>query len=247
MIKRFLFVWLLLLISISCSAQTHVRGAVGTATSTTTLTVTLGGAPGLHDLVVGSVELPITGDVLTGACTDSNSNAYTTSVNSPSTFQTGAGKSYMVYLASAPSNATAVINCPITRDNSNTSVAWFDQFTGGTFAFDKDAKNNSSVAGTTINTPTITPTNAGELCYSGAAAGGTISAPAPGATLGVWTGAAGAITSGDMSEYILSHAASNFAVQYTQSSGTWSAMAACFTFSASGGATVVRRHSPGVF
>jgi hypothetical protein len=125
---------------------------------------------------------------------------------------------------------TATINSPGTTVN-----VWADEFvvSGGTASFDKDAAASSSTAGTTINTPSITPTNSGSLLYSCAAAGGTISAPSAGGTLGSWTGAAGAITNGDMSEYDLS-ASSATAVDYTQSSGTWSAMAMAFFITASG-------------
>ena len=56
---------------------------------------------------------------------------------------------------------------------------------------------------------------------------GDISAPTAGATLGSWTGAGGAITAGNMSEYDL-NANGTTGVQFTSSPTTWAAMAMAF-------------------
>lgn len=130
----------------------------------------------------------------------------------------------LFYLLSAPANANATITCSGTGIVSN--GMWVDEFSySGTSHFDKDAIATGT--GTTVNTPTITPTNANSLLYSGAGEAATITAPTAGATLGVWTGSAGAIVNGNMAEYDLS-ATSNTAVQYTTTSGAWTAIVAAF-------------------
>ena len=162
---------------------------------------------------------------------DSNNNSYTVTTNSPSTVQSGAGQCWSAYLLSAPANASATITASWTT--TATTPMFADEFScsGCTIAFDKDAKANSSVAGTTINTPSITPTNSSELLYAGAAAGGTISAVGS-----PWTQNADIVRNGDWAEYDLS-ATGATSVNFTQSSGTWSAMAMAFTVTASGGCT----------
>jgi hypothetical protein len=208
---------------------THVQGKVAATAgsgSPTTLAVVLNAAPTAGNLVCVAF---CPGVSVTGLTVkDANNNSYTVTPLSPSTFQTGCGQVWLAYLLSAPANASATINLSWTT-TAQTAPAWVDEFsfTGGSAAFDLDVANNTGVAGTTINTPSITPAGAGELLFAGAAAGGTISAPVAGgaSTNGVWTGAAGAITSGDMAEYRLSSSSGATAVNYTQSSGAWSGMA----------------------
>lgn len=211
----------------------HVQGTSHSAGgSASAVSATLGAAPTLGNLVC--VALVTATAVTALSVKDANNNVYTVTTNSPSTVQSGAGQVWLAYLLSAPSNASAVINLTWTTA-TNPPIVWADEFSisGGTCAFDKDAKNNSAASSTTISTPTITPIGAGELLYSGAAAGGAITAPTAGAVSGSWTGSAGAITNGDMAEYILSSGTGAIAVHYIQSSGTWSAMAMAFSITAS--------------
>lgn len=210
---------------------THIQGISNNGIGVTTLALTLGSNPTAGNIVcVGFCP----GAAVTAfTCKDSNNNSYTVTPNSPSTNISGAGQVWLAYLLSAPANATKSLTLAWTTTAG--VAAWADEFhvSGGTAAFDKDIAAGTSTAGTTINTPSISPTGAGELLFAAASAGGSISAPASGATLGVWTGSGGAITTGDMAEYDLS-AGSATAVQFTQSSGGWSAMAMAFSFTASG-------------
>jgi hypothetical protein len=219
-------------------AFTHIQGNSHNATGVTTLNVVLGGAPTLGNLVCVTFS-PGGSTISSLAIKDSNNNSYAISGNSPSTFISGAGQIYMAYLLSAPANASATITATWTTVTS--AAMWADEFhyTGGTCSFDIDIAASTASSAVTINTPSITPAGAGELLYSGAAAGGTISAPVAGgsSTNGIWTGSDGAIAAGDMAEYILSSASGATAVNYTQSSGAWSAMAMAFILTASGGVT----------
>jgi hypothetical protein len=155
---------------------------------------------------------------------DGNSNSYTVTPDSPSTYEGTAGQVWLFYLLSAPANASATITASWTTSVSCAIFA--SEFSySGTASYDIDAAAYTGTAGTTINTPSITGAGSGELLYSAAAAGGNVSAPTAGNTLGGWTGAGINATSGDAAEYILSSSGSSTAVDYTQSSGTWSAMA----------------------
>lgn len=158
---------------------------------------------------------------------DSNNNSYTITPHSPSAIQTGAGQTWLAYLLSAPANATSALTASWTT--TATTALFADEFSvsGGTATFDTDIAASSGVAGTAINTPTITPAGAGELLFAGSAAGGTIStANSP------WTQTAGVVRNGDWAEYDLS-AGSATAVNFTQTSGKWSAMAMAFLISSS--------------
>lgn len=189
-----------------------------------TINVVLGAAPAQHSIVVVAFALGSTGGTLTGV-KDSNNNVYTITSGSPSTFQSGAGQIWLAYLLDAPSNATATITGTFTGAQGFGAASWAVNFTvsGGTIAFDKDAKNNSST-GTTINTPSITPTKANSLLYAACAVGGTVStANSP------WT--LGTVETGDADAYDLSAPASATTVNWTQSGGAgWSAMSMAISF-----------------
>lgn len=205
-------------------AFSQVQGAAGSASATTSMTITLTSNPTLGDLVCVAVTPAVAVTAMT--CKDSNNNSYTATPSSPSTIETGAGQVWLFYLLSAPSNATKTLTVAWTT--SSDAGGWADEFSYGTqtCTFDKDA-SGVGTTGTTINLPSITPTNSGSLLYAAAAAGGTISAPTANATLGSWTGSGGAITDGDMAEYDL-NASGATAVQFTQTSGNWSALAMAF-------------------
>lgn len=191
-------------------------------------------------IVLGSVPTP--GNLVCLACCpnanvsgltvqDSNSNNYTVTPNSPSTFQGSAGETWLAYLLNAPANVSDTITVSWTGSATTPVFAGEFSTTGGTGAFDIDIGAFSNTSNATISTPTITPTGVHELLYAGAAAGGTINAVGGG-----WTAIEGIVRDGDWAEYILD-ASSATAVNFTQTSGTWSSMAMAFSFTPSGGAT----------
>jgi len=197
------------------------------------MSVTLGSNPTQGNLVCVAIDQPMSGQTVT--VKDANNNTYQVTTNSPSPFTSGVGNVFLAYLLSAPANASKIVNITFGTTLTNNADAWAEEFSvsGGSATFDKDATGTGS-SGTTVNTPSITPTNAGSLLYAAAAVAGSISAPAAGGTLGVWTGAAGGISSqtGDDAEYDLSTSSAT-AVDFTQSSGAWSAMAMAFYIAAS--------------
>lgn len=196
----------------------HLRGNVTAVASGTSGTVTLSGAPKTGSLVIVGVQVNTTN--ITGlSVKDSNNNVYTITPNSQ-------GQAWIAYLLSAPANATATIN--LTWTTTTSLDVWSDEFLcSGPCLFDQDAYSAGGPA-STINTPSITPQNGNSLLYACATSKSNITAPVARAILGVWTGAAGAITAGNMSEYVLS-ATSATAVQFTQDSSVgWECIEAAF-------------------
>jgi hypothetical protein len=235
--KSFLSLLLLLFCGTAQATFTHVQGAGHTLLSGTytTVSVTLGAAPTTGNLVV--VGLSVFDSSNLGAPSaltvqDSNNNSYVVTPNSPSAYITdGSGhyvNSWLAYLLSAPSNASATITATWTT-NVNVPAIFAEEFsyTGGSCVFDTDVSASNTTPGTTINTPSITPTNAGSLLYSVGSTLGSLTAPAAAGTLGGWTGGAGNFKDGVAVEYILSGSGAH-AVDYTGSSAGWSAMAMSF-------------------
>lgn len=212
-------------------AFTHVQGnSVNQTSAVLTFNLVLANNPAQGNLVCVALMISNAG-ITSLTCVDGNGNAYTQSPNSPSFLLGGAAEVYLFYLLKAPANASKTIT--FTWATTTTAPqAWADEFsinTAGSIVFDKDIVSPSAQGPNgTINTPTITPTNANSLLYAAAATTGTITAPTAGAMLGSWTGSGGAIQNGNMAEYDLS-ASSGTAVQFTQSSSnTWSAAAMAF-------------------
>ena len=207
----------------------HVQGGEADGNSVTTVQVVLGANPTLGNIVC--IGFGTSAAVSSLVIKDSNGNTYTVTPNSPE--NSAGGLVYLAYLLSAPANANKTITA--TWTTSVFASIWADEFSvsGGTAAFDKDAKGTGS--GTTVNLPSITPAGAGELLYSCMGnSGSTITAPTAGgaSTNGVWTGAAGGISTngqGGDAEYDLNASAAT-PVNYTQTSATWSAMAMAFIF-----------------
>jgi hypothetical protein len=141
---------------------------------------------------------------------DANSNAYTFSPKSPLTgtgFLAG-GKVYNAYILVAPSNISATNTLAWTGSGGGQlTVAEFD-VTGMSHApvFDTDAVSatNATASGTSIATPTITPSNTNELLFAYTGNATAPVAPVLGATLGGWTGAGIDTPFADATEYILS-------------------------------------------
>lgn len=218
----------------------HIQGnsSISTGAGIVTNSVTLGAAPRLGDLVCVAVITDSGNNTSQTAMTvkDSNNNSYTVTPGSPSTALTGGGQVWLAYLLSAPANATAVINAAWTGATTSTEM-WADEFSpnSGIIAFDKDAKVTNNTPGTTINTPSITPATAGELLFACAASSGIITAPTANGTLGAWTGSGGGVQNGDMAEYDLAASVAQ-AVNFTQNSSSWAAMAMAFSITAVGSA-----------
>jgi parallel beta-helix repeat protein len=207
---------------------THVQGTSHYTATGTAGSVTLTNNPTTGNLVVVAIKFY---DSISGlSVKDSNNNVYTlVPDNSPSSY---VGPVWMAYLLSAPANASKIINA--TWTNSVYSVVWGDEFhpaTGTSITYDRDAQAQSGGPSTTPNTPTITPSTAGSLLYSGLSnsVSGT-NAPAANGTLGVWTGSGGGPNTSHPgnAEYVLA-ATGATAVNYTTGSGVWSALVAAFT------------------
>ena len=223
----------------------HVQGAGSYSGSLITSTsASLGTAPASGDWVCVSLILINTSGTAPSsvAIKDSNSNNYTISPNSPSTGSSG-GYYVWIYLAylKAPANASSSISASWTT--SCYVGFWIDDFsiTGGTSSFDKDVAGTLETASSGSATlPSITPSASGELLYSaGVDVTNYYTAPAAGATLGGWTGAALALqNSGDdgSAEYILSSTGSATGTDYTceGSSDAYLNAIMAFTFTASG-------------
>lgn len=208
---------------------THVQGAMTHTAGAQDIVVTLGANPTTGNLVcVGIYSTHVTPTPATFTVTDGSGNVYTVTPKSPFTDTTVPGTVSLFYLLFAPSNASQTINVHCVQGGVTFS-AWAEEFgvTGGVALFDLDV-GGKGPGGTTINLPIITPTNSNSLLWSTTVCNGTITAPTAGGTLGVWTGAAGGVSSGNMSEYDLSSAAGSTVVQYTQNNTLWAGMAMSF-------------------
>jgi hypothetical protein len=196
--------------------------------TTSPLTWTLGqGNPNTGDVVVFACANNATGGVTGVTIADSNSNNYT----AVSSYTANSYTIYPFYLVE-PSNATSSIT--ITWTGSGHIYCRTGEFipSGGTASLDAgcSALTGSGTTGTTINSPSP-DCPAGDLMWADAV-GGALSAPVSGATAGGWTGpdtAAG----NSLEEYILSASGSGTAVDFTQTSGTWAAVAMGFKITAS--------------
>lgn len=181
--------------------------------------------PTAGDLVCIAI-LPQQNTLLSLTVKDGNNNSYQVTPNSPAS-QSGAGWVYLAYLLTAPANANKTITCSWTH--GVTLQIFADEFTpSGPVVFDKDIAGVGTT-GTTVNSPSINPAYAGSLLYSAAITVNSMSsANSP------WT-ASTAVSSTDFSNgfaasYDLS-ASANTAVNYTQTSGAWAAMAMAFYIS----------------
>jgi len=226
-------------------AWTEVQGKFAyTSTSSggapTSISITLNSAPVAGHLVcVGmEVDFALTITLTNLLIKDSNNNPYTITPTSPLVNATVAPKIYIFlgYLV-APANASATINASWTLVNNSAggeATIFVEEFvlpTGTAYPLlDKDSAGTGTT-GTTINTPSITPANSGELLFAYSIAYSVITAPTAGGSLGGWTGSAAGIepNSGSMAEYILNSGTSSTAVDFTQTtSDGWSCMAMGF-------------------
>lgn len=192
-------------------AFTHIQGGATTVATVQTASLVLGSAPKQGNLVC--VAFNINGAITNVSVVDGNSNSYTPSTQSP--YIMAPNHVYLWYLLSAPANASATIKVSWTTAHSIGMFA--DEFNPGvglTSLFDLDWIATGTGV-TTVSSPTLIPTYANSLGYAFNAVGTTH--PVAGATLGSWTGSAGAIQNGGMAEYDLSITGSQ-AVDFTVSS-----------------------------
>lgn len=189
-------------------AFSHVQGGgIDKSSSVSTATITLTSNPVQGNVVVVGVALDAGSSGFTGITVkDSNNNSYTKTPSSPLNLGATNAQAALFYLI-APSNATKTITISWTGATT-TGDFWADEFSGGgsNIIFDKDNHTSSVFGTTTINLPALVTTGTNELLYAIAFPGGSISAPAAGATLGIWTGSSfgpSATTGGD-TEYLLS-------------------------------------------
>jgi hypothetical protein len=239
----------------------HVQGAMAQVTSGWTsspFTLTLAGNPAQGDLVV--VAFATVGCTNGGpspvTIKDAGGNSFTV-ISTPATLSqavssgicsgsTAYGNLWLGYLLSAPANASRTISVSWASGQTLGDV-WADEFnpSGGSVTFDSSSGVSSGTAsGTAISAPSITPSLPNELLYSAAVppelapptgSACAMTAPAAGATLGVWTGGAGGIPpitgyeSGGAAEYDLNSSGST-AVDFTNqcSSVKYAAIVAAF-------------------
>jgi hypothetical protein len=149
-------------------AFTYVNGNSISASSTPTVTVTVTGAvPVQGDLLIASAMVIQNSGTFpaTLSVKDSNGNAYTLSPSSPATGGATNKVMYMAYLV-APSSVTTAVTFTFSTSIS-TAYCCVEHFSpnGGVVAFDKDSAA-ANQSGTTINGPSLTPSQSGELLYT---------------------------------------------------------------------------------
>jgi hypothetical protein len=227
---------------------TRSCGAKGSVTSGTSFTITLGCTPTAGDLVPLIVNTGGTATSLTAK--DSNNNSFTLTPHSPAV-NVSSGKSWALYLLPAPANATSSITVSWTGTDVGAGWAEVISITGGAAGFDNDATTSTTGSGNTLNSSSTTPAGSDEFLMAAAnEANGPITAPAAGATLGVWTGAQGGIDAGltdSDAEFDLSASVAT-AVQFTDSTSNdqYCAIVMAFTFTASSaGAPSLVSHASG--
>lgn len=199
---------------------THIQGtSTGNSTPATSIVLTLGAAPTTGNTVWMAVLFYAASGTTLTSVQDSNSNSYTITPNSPSTFDATAGQIWLVYLNNAPANATTTITATFGATYVAAAI-WGDEFARGTGTgtFDNDAKALGST-GTAINTPTVSVSGK-DVTYCAIAYQFSInSVDSP------WT-EAGTTHSGSRAGYILNRS-SNVAVAMTGSTsgGLWTGVA----------------------
>lgn len=163
--------------------------------------------------------------------TDSNSNSYTATTATP--FTGSAGQYGIFYLANAPSNATKTLTITNTAIVSGLQIGLVAEFSGvaTTTPFERDGTQTFGGSSATINTPSLTTTNNGDLlfgCAQGYSSISTANSP--------WTGVSTVQNTVVYAEYFVQSTAGAQAINFTQStSNRWDAMAAAFKAGAGGG------------
>ena len=205
-----------------------VTGQVAVAEATSAaVTVTLPNNPTPGNLVV--VLFSFNNNTTTISSikdTAGTPNNYTQTTKSPyintSTFGGNDNTIGIAYLANVPVGATKSIT--ITLSVSQIIDLWAAEFSGAAISpFENDATNHSSTASTTINLPTYTTLNNGDLLVAvNFVSGAVSSANSP------WTEISTLPASGSGAEYTIQTSAGAQAVGWTASSSTWAAIEAAF-------------------
>jgi hypothetical protein len=158
-------------VTASAPTFTDVQGKWGThVTSGTAVTVTLNSAPTQGNLIVCYVSFE-TKSITVSSVSDSNGNVYTISPNSPSNSASGISNTNIAYLLNAPSNASATINGTAASTITFYGNIGCEEFhrSSGVWSVDNwnsgapDIDGFSQVGAAAVNTPSVTPTNPGEL------------------------------------------------------------------------------------
>lgn len=215
----------------------HLYGA-GTLSTSEPVQLDLGAIPPQDSIVCIAFECYFTGASGTVGLnfSDENGNVYTITPSSPAFIHTGDNyflETDLAYLI-APANAGRIITATWTSLSVFGSANLYgDVFSGAPkkISFDADIGGTGDDP-SNITVPSISPSQSGELLYSGCSPYNFISAPDAGNTLGQWTGTAGGIIEGLVAEYDLSGMAGSQPVDYTYSGaggGPWSAMIMAFT------------------
>jgi len=163
------------------------------------------------------------GSAGTMTAVDGNSNSYAPTTSTP--FSGSTARLGMFYLQNAPANA----NKNITLTDGTAPTGFQDifaaEFSGAatTGVFESDATQSFGGASATINLPSITSINNGDLLIGGTIGYNTlVSADSP------WTGIATAQQQ-SWAEYFVQATAGAQAIAFTQASSTfWDGMAAAF-------------------
>lgn len=217
-------------------AFTHVQGISNSATANT-VSATLSTTPVPGNLVLVGLSGPASGfpvPVASMLVQDGNGASYTVTPSSGNYAINSSGNADQVWIFYFIVPTSPAASKTITATWGGPSVImqiYVDEFgvSGGYPIFDTDVFGGiNGTNGTTINLPSLTA-SAGELMYAICATNATVTAPAAGATLGVWTGSGGTNIGLGMAEYVLSASGSATPVNFTQNTSTdWGAMIASF-------------------
>ncbi len=248
--------WLLFACLARAGTFTHIQGSAsgggGSTTLPTSISMVLPSTPVQGNLLVFWMFLYGGVTFSNVVVKDANNNAFTLTPISAANSANGTsadGMIYAGYILSAPSGMSTTINATWTGSaDAYRETLYVDEFhyTGGTVSFDKEAFYDSaahSVASETINLPSITATQSGELLYGAAQGNASITT----GTQGVWTMSGGGYSTYDsdaMTQYLLSSSTSPTAINLTQAgSADWVGYIMGFEITAPG----IKRRSPGVY
>ena len=197
-----------------------------TLSNTATKSVTLNSVPVGSIIVCGLDDVTGSGSTETlNSVVDQNSNAYTITPHSPTTYTTNIGMNWVAYFLSALTGTNTIT---ATWSASNFNHLGCDPYTpsGGTASFDTDVAATNAAASTTVSSPSITPTGAGELLFNSTNTSQTITA-----ANNPWLIASGGTFAGGVAnEYILNSGSTAVAASYAQTpSGVYSGITAAFS------------------
>lgn len=189
-----------------------------------TVTATLPNNPTTGNLVVALISCGAASTTMTVVDGAATPNSYTATTKTPfSSTSSPPGTTGIFYFIAT---ATANKAIKVTTNNTTQTDIFVAEFSGNASSsvLEADATNNTTTAGTTINLPSITTVNNGDLLVSCQVTGGnTTGANSP------WTGWAGGVpASGDYAEYFIQSTAGARAVNYTTTSGAWNCIEAAF-------------------